>query len=46
MPDTLEPGKPTQLQVKYDANAKHPSTGRMIISTKDLASWVYYLQGE
>jgi hypothetical protein len=46
MPDTLEPGKATQLQVKYDENPDHPTTGRMIVSCKDLASWVYYLAKE
>ena len=46
MPDFLEPGKPVQLSVtkaKVEGDA-HPPTGRMIVSTKGLAPWVYYLQ--
>lgn len=49
MPDFLEPGKPTQLQVtkaKVEGDVKHPPTGRMIVSTKGLAPWVYYLSSE
>jgi hypothetical protein len=46
LPDSLDPGKPVQIQVKYDAAPSNPSTGRMIVSTKGLPPWTYYLQGE
>ena len=46
LPDSLDPGKPVQLQVKYDVDASRPTTGRMIISTKGIPPWIYYLQGE
>ena len=42
----LDPGKETNFQIKYDAKADLPSTGRMIVSTKGLPPWIYYLQGE
>lgn len=47
MPDVLEPGKPIQLSVtkaKVDDDDKNPPTGRMIVSTKGISPWVYYLQ--
>ena len=47
MPDVLEPGKPVQLSVtknKVEGDIKHPPTGRMIVSTKGITPWVYYLQ--
>jgi hydrocephalus-inducing protein len=46
LPGPIEAGKPVSLQVKYDYNEAYPSTGRMLISTKDLPAWVYYLHGE
>jgi len=46
MPDSLEPGKPFSMQIKYEAKADHPTTGRMIVQTKGLPPWIYYLQGE
>ena len=42
----LDPGKEMQVAVKFEANASHPPTGRMIISAKNLPHWVYYLHGE
>ena len=45
-PGPIEAGKGVVLPVKYDFNEAHPATGRMIISTKDLPPWVYYLHGE
>lgn len=42
----LDPGKITALQIKYDAKADLPTTGRMMVSTKGLPPWVFYLQGE
>jgi hydrocephalus-inducing protein len=42
----LDPGKSTNFQIKYDGKADLPSTGRMIVSTKGLPPWIYYLQGE
>lgn len=46
LPGPLDPGKVTNLQIKYDGKADLPSTGRMIVSTKGLPPWIYYLQGE
>lgn len=34
------------LQIKYDAKPDLPTTGRMIVQTKGLPPWIYYLQGE
>lgn len=42
----LDPGKQTNFQIKFENKADHPSTGRMIVSTKGLPPWIYYLQGE
>lgn len=42
----LEPGKVTNLQIKYDGKADLPTTGRMIVTTKGLPPWIFYLQGE
>lgn len=41
----LEPGKSVNLQIKYDAKPDLPSTGRMIVATKGLPPWIFYLQG-
>jgi len=46
LPGPLEPGKSVNLQIKYDGKADLPSTGRMIVATKGLPPWIYYLQGE
>ena len=46
LPGPLEPGKVTALQVKYDAKPDLPTTGRMIVTTKGLPPWIFYLQGE
>jgi len=46
LPGPLDPGKVTSLQVKFDGKAELPRTGRMMVSTKGLPPWVYYLQGE
>jgi len=42
----LDPGKVTNLQIKYDGKADLPSTGRMIVTAKGLPPWIFYLQGE
>lgn len=42
----LDPGKATNFQIKFENKADLPSTGRMIVSTKGLPPWIYYLQGE
>jgi len=42
----LEPGKLTNIQIKYDGKADFPTTGRMIVTTKGLPPWIFYLQGE
>jgi hydrocephalus-inducing protein len=42
----LDPGKVTNLQIKYDAKPDLPTTGRMLVTTKGLPPWIYYLQGE
>ena len=42
----LDPGKQTSFQIKFENKADLPSTGRMIVSTKGLPPWIYYLQGE
>lgn len=42
----LDPGKITNLQIKYDAKPDLPTTGRMLVTTKGLPPWIYYLQGE
>eukprot|EP00830_Metopus_es_P004011 TRINITY_DN13708_c0_g1_i2.p1 TRINITY_DN13708_c0_g1~~TRINITY_DN13708_c0_g1_i2.p1 ORF type:complete len:852 (-),score=171.11 TRINITY_DN13708_c0_g1_i2:10-2565(-) len=46
LPGPIESGKGVSLPVKYDFSDSQPSTGRMIISTKDLPPWIYYLHGE
>jgi hydrocephalus-inducing protein len=46
LPGPLDPGKVTSLQVKYDAKPELPRTGRMMVNTKGLPPWVFYLQGE
>jgi len=46
LPGPLDPGKVTSLQVKFDAKPELPRTGRMMVSTKGLPPWVFYLQGE
>jgi hypothetical protein len=45
-PGLIDPGKATQFQIKFENKADLPSTGRMIVSTKGLPPWIYYLQGE
>lgn len=45
LPGPLDPGKVTNLQLKFEGKADLPSTGRMIVSTKGLPPWIYYLQG-
>lgn len=42
----LDPGKVTSLQIKYDAKPDLPTTGRMLVTTKGLPPWIFYLQGE
>lgn len=46
LPGPIDPGKITNLQIKYDAKPDLPTTGRMIVSTKGLPPWIFYLQGE
>ena len=46
LPGPLDPGKVTNLQIKYEAKPDLPNTGRMIVSTKGLPPWIFYLQGE
>jgi len=46
LPGPLDPGKITALQIKYDAKPDLPTTGRMMVSTKGLPPWIFYLQGE
>lgn len=46
LPGPLEPGKGISLQIKFEGKADQPSTGRMIVTTKGLPPWIYYLQGE
>eukprot|EP01022_Parablepharisma_sp_SALTPOND_P020800 TRINITY_DN386_c0_g1_i3.p1 TRINITY_DN386_c0_g1~~TRINITY_DN386_c0_g1_i3.p1 ORF type:complete len:4093 (+),score=589.86 TRINITY_DN386_c0_g1_i3:873-13151(+) len=46
LPGPIEAGKSVQLQVRFDHNETRASTGRMLISTKGLPAWVYYLHGE
>lgn len=46
LPGPLDPGKVTALQIKYDAKPELPRTGRMMVNTKGLPPWVFYLQGE
>jgi len=46
LPGPLDPGKMTNFQIKYDGKPELPSTGRMIVSTKGLPPWIFYLQGE
>lgn len=42
----LDPGKLTNLQIKFEGKADLPTTGRMLVTTKGLPPWIYYLQGE
>lgn len=46
LPGPLDPGKAINLQIKFEGKADLPSTGRMIVTTKGLPPWIYYLQGE
>lgn len=46
LPGPLDPGKVTGLQIKFDGKPEMPRTGRMMVSTKGLPPWIYYLQGE
>jgi len=46
LPGPLDPGKVTPLQIKYDGKPDLPKTGRMMVTTKGLPPWVFYLQGE
>ena len=46
LPGPLDPGKVTNLQIKFEGKADLPKTGRMMVSTKGLPPWVFYLQGE
>jgi len=46
LPGLVDPGKVTALQIKFDGKADFPNTGRMIVTTKGLPPWIYYLQGE
>ena len=46
LPGPLDPGKVTNLQIKFEAKPDLPNTGRMIVSTKGLPPWIFYLQGE
>lgn len=46
LPGPLEPGKVTSLQIKFDGKADLPNTGRMIVQSKGLPPWIFYLQGE
>ena len=46
LPGPLDPGKITNLQIKYEGKADLPNTGRMIVTTKGLPPWIFYLQGE
>lgn len=46
LPGPLDPGKVTNFQIKYDAKPELPRTGRMMVSTKGLPPWIFYLQGE
>lgn len=41
----LDPGKVTNLQIKYDGKSDLPSTGRMLVTSKGLPPWIFYLQG-
>ena len=34
------------MQIKYDGKPDLPNTGRMIVSTRGLPPWIFYLQGE
>lgn len=33
------------MQIKFDDKPENAKTGRMMVSTKGLPPWVYYLQG-
>lgn len=46
LPGPLESGKGVSLPVKFDFKEGESTTGRMMISTKDLPAWIYYLHGE
>jgi len=46
LPGPIDAGKSIDLQVKFEFNEKQSSTGRMMISTKELPPWIYYLHGE
>jgi len=43
LPGPLDPGKTVNLSIKYDGKADYPTTGRMIVTTKGLPPWIFYL---
>jgi hydrocephalus-inducing protein len=46
LPGPIDPGRNVVLAVKFDFNESRAMTGRMLVSTKDLPPWIYYLHGE
>jgi hypothetical protein len=45
-PGPIDPGKVTNFQIKFEPKGDLPKTGRMMVTTKGLPPWVFYLQGE
>jgi hypothetical protein len=45
-PQGVDPGKVTQLQIKFEAKPDLPQTGRMMVTAKGLPPWIFYLQGK
>ena len=45
LPGPIDPGKVTSMQIKFEDKPENAKTGRMMVSTKGLPPWVYYLQG-
>merc|ERR1711957_282091 len=43
LPGPLDPQKTVNLSIKYDGKADYPTTGRMIVTTKGLPPWIFYL---
>lgn len=43
LPGPLDPQKTVNLAIKYDGKADYPTTGRMIVTTKGLPPWIFYL---
>jgi len=42
-PVIIDAQKSVNLSIKYDGKSDYPTTGRMIVTTKGLPPWIFYL---